>query len=211
MTYRGLSVAALMSAITHGLAFLLLLPDNIVVKANKPATLSLVGFKADNASIKPDSFVQNSSPNLKPPTEELSRSFATAKNADSFVNYDSPNSLKKTQNITNEFKSPHAGSAGVEHIAAPSTAWVLNTDSISATQVVVLNLQLYIDADGKLDNYFVINSTAGEEQTQYILKDFLATMFTPAAMEGRTIASTIAVEIKIDNLDSSSDQNTEKR
>lgn len=203
MTYRGISVALLVSAMTHGLILTRLVQDKAVVKTSNPDTLSFVVVKANN-------IVLNLSPNSKTLAKKTSISSSPSADTGRTVNFGSTNSLKINKNPIAELKSSYSESAGLDAIAIPSTTWILNTDSIFASQVVVLRLQLSIAADGSLDNYLVMSTTTSEAQTQYILKDFTATLFIPATKEGQPIASTMEVEIKVDNLDSSPDQNNEK-
>lgn len=120
-------------------------------------------------------------------------------------------SFEKNEHIDIEPEIELTGQAPTDLNATPKISWSLNTESISEAQVVTMVLQLTINKTGKLDDYFVLESTASKEQTDDILKNFRSTSFVPSIKDGKPVSHTMIFEIKVDNLDSFSGQKTEQR
>lgn len=201
-----MSLASLFSVTIHGAVFIALKPHHQSTLPNSVIYRPTVATTIGNKSTQPANI-------------DLAASTEVKKNQLGSVE---PNGYQATPSLKNssekkqlKVESNGASKFSEEAIpdlnAVPTVGWILNTESVSAAQVVTMILQLTISKTGELDDYFVIESTASKEQTEDILKNFRSTSFAPAFRDGKPASNTLIFEIKVDNLDSLLDPKTEQR
>ena len=201
MAHRGLFLAVLVSVGLHVAPILSWQLSDDAEKFQSSSTsitfrseLAKVLLPAQNITVKTERATENSvltksSKNVFPdPVEKFEQSNGA-------VDQPSAEPFDSTSSLIN---------------AKPIAGWILNTESISANQVIVLNLVLHIDKNGNLFKYEVIKSSASDEQTQLLLADFGATSFAPALKAGAPVDTIFEVEIKVDNLDVLTDQTADR-
>lgn len=76
--------------------------------------------------------------------------------------------------------------------------WVIRTQGVQSTAIVAIRLILYINENGNLDKFVVLNSSLSESETDLLLKDFALTPFKPALKDERPVPSQKNVEILLD-------------
>ncbi len=76
--------------------------------------------------------------------------------------------------------------------------WVLRTQGIKSIAIVKVQLTLYINEDGRLDKFVILNSSLSDVETELLLKDFAQTLFKPAFKNEKPVPSQKNVEIILD-------------
>lgn len=90
-------------------------------------------------------------------------------------------------------------SSEVDMAAQPVTDWVLQYEGLEPNLKVTVQLRIYVNDQGYLDNFEIINSSLGETMTGLLLQELRSTVFAPARKDGRTVASMRDIEITVDN------------
>ena len=201
MAHRGLFLAVLVSIGLHVVPILSWQSSDDAEKFQ--SSLTLVTFRSGLVNVIQPAQVTT----VK--TEKATKNSVSAKNFNNAL----PDAFEKSEQSDNAVNQPSAepsDSTGSSINAKPTAGWILNTESISANQVIVLNLVLHIDKNGNLFKYEVIKSSASDEQTQLLLADFGATSFAPALEAGAPVDTIFEVEIKVDNLDVLTDQTADR-
>ena len=96
--------------------------------------------------------------------------------------------------------SKYFDSTDVDSKVEPKDEWVLNVSAVPAMQTVTLIIKVFVNPQGKLDQYELAYSSTSEAETEFILANFLATVFTPAKKGGKAVASSREVEITIEKI-----------
>ena len=201
MAHRGLFLAVLVSVGLHVVPILSWQSSDDAEKFQ--SSLTLVTFRSELANVIQPAQV------TAVKTEKATKNSVSAKNFNNAL----PDAFEKSEQSDSAVNQPSAEPSdplGSSINAKPTAGWILNTESISANQVIVLNLVLHIDKNGNLFKYEVIKSSASDEQTQLLLADFGATSFAPALKAGAPVDTIFEVEIKVDNLDVSIDQTADR-
>mgnify|MGYP000588980240 CR=1 FL=1 len=76
--------------------------------------------------------------------------------------------------------------------------WVIRTQGVQSTAIVAIHLTLYINENGRLDKFVVLNSSLSEVETNVLLNDFALTAFKPALKDEKPVPSQKNVEILLD-------------
>ena len=76
--------------------------------------------------------------------------------------------------------------------------WVLRTQGVNSTALVAIQLTLYINEDGGLDKFVVLNSSLSDIETDMLLRDLTLTLFKPALKDEKPVPSQKNVEILLD-------------
>lgn len=83
--------------------------------------------------------------------------------------------------------------------SSPLADWVLHSEELPPQQVVTVQLKLHISAEGRIDQYEVLSSSAETGRTMDLLRDIAATPLLPARRDGAAVASIVDVEITIES------------
>ena len=106
---------------------------------------------------------------------------------------------EEQQAESNFFKSIRYFESGeVDNTSELLEEWVIRTQDARSTVIVAIQLSLYINEDGRLDKFVVLNSSLSEIETDLLLKDLALTLFKPARKDDKPVPSQKNVEILLD-------------
>ena len=80
----------------------------------------------------------------------------------------------------------------------PISNWKLRTEGLTTTDVVVIQLTIFISDDGTLDKFEILHSSISQTETESLLADLVLTPFKPASRDGKPVPSQQNVEILLD-------------
>lgn len=90
-------------------------------------------------------------------------------------------------------------SSEVDTGSEPLSDWILRTEGLISSEKIIIQLTLFINREGKLDKFEVLNSTLTPLETEFLLRDLVTTAFKPASKSGKLVHSHKNVEIVLDS------------
>lgn len=87
----------------------------------------------------------------------------------------------------------------VDTRSIPAIEWTINHGAAPKNSVAILIVTVWVSAVGEIDHFHVENQQPGGDWVAEALSGFQTTVMEPATLAGVPVASTMTVEISLDN------------
>ena len=87
----------------------------------------------------------------------------------------------------------------VDQVARPRTDFAIRTDRMPRETVLVADLTLWISAQGRIVHWQIEHGDTSAPWVQEVFADLPRTRMEPARLRGQAVASTLQIQIALDN------------